>query len=162
MKMLGILGLAIALLIPVSTGYAQPEKMISSPTLTTEQGNLTVHISGIRNDNGIIRIGLYNSEQAYADKSGAGLAALRRAPLPIQNGEAVWQVGNLPYGTYAIKLFHDEDNSGKLKKNWVGRPKEGIGFSNNPQVINKAPTFDEVRFVIDQPQVNVHIDMINP
>ena len=165
MKVLGMLALVIALSIPVSVGYAldsQSGKLISSPTLAIEQSNLKVHIAGIRNDKGVIRIGLYNSQQAYEDKSPGGLAALRRAALPIENGEAVWQVDNLPYGTYAIKLFHDEDNSGRLKKNFIGKPKEGIGFSNNPRVTTKAPTFDEVNFAIDKPEINIHIEMINP
>lgn len=129
---------------------------------SAQMGALTVHITGIRNDSGSIRIGLFNSAQTYGDKNSNAETAYGRAVLPIKNGEAVWQIKNLPYGVYGIKLFHDEDNSGKLKKSFVGRPKEGVGFSNNPALNNHAPTFDEVKFTVNQPQSDITINMINP
>ncbi len=88
--------------------------------------------------------------------------AFGRARLSIKDGEAVWRLNRVPYGVYAIKLYHDEDNSGKLKKSFVGRPTEGVGFSNNPQLANHAPTFDEVKFTVNQPKTDITIKMINP
>ncbi len=170
-------GLLLALIIPALllpvVGFAADqnnEQMtpVQSETPTDPapqnkgQATLTVRVTGIRNDKGVIRIALFNDKQSYDDKQPAGIAALRRGPLPIQNGQADWVLKDLPYGDYAIKLFHDEDNSGKLKKNFIGRPKEGIGFSNNPKVTTKAPTFDEVKFTVDQPQASINIQMINP
>ncbi len=37
----------------------------------------------------------------------------------------------LPDGTYAVRLFHDENNNGELDTNLLGIPREGYGFSNN-------------------------------
>ena len=88
-------------------------------------------------------------------------SAFRRAVLPIRNNGADWQL-EIPYGVYGIKLFHDEDNSRKLKKSFVGRPTEGVGFSNNPKLTTHAPTFDEVKFQVGQPQKTITIQMINP
>jgi len=127
-----------------------------------DQSTLTVHITGIRNDNGVIRAAMYNSAQAYQAKNTNGAGAYKSTVLPIKNGEAVWTLTNLPYGDYGIKLFHDEDNSGQLKKSLVGRPKEGVGFSNNPKLGNRAPSFDEVKFTVNQAQTDITIKMINP
>lgn len=123
---------------------------------------LAVQVNGIKNDQGVVRIALFNSQTTYEQKDPKAQGAFKRAALPIKNGVAVWQVKGLPYGVYGIKLFHDEDNSGSLKKSFVGRPTEGVGFSNNPQLSNHAPRFDEVKFTVHQPKVKVSIRMINP
>lgn len=125
-------------------------------------GELNVAISNIRSDAGVIRVALYNSKQTYEAKDPSGSMAYRRAQLPIKQGEAVWKVQGLVYGMYGIKLFHDENNSGKLTKSMVGRPTEGIGFSNNPKVSSHAPTFNEVKFAVNQPKTTINIKMINP
>ena len=171
MKMKGILCGFLSVFMGVSlAAHADPAVNIASTSATVSpassgvnRGNLTVHITGIRNDNGMIRVALFNNAQTYTEKNNPNAAdAYSRDKLPIANGEAVWQVSNVPYGVYGIKLFHDEDNSGKLKKNFVGRPTEGVGFSNNPKLGNKAPTFDEVKFNVNQPQNDINIQMINP
>jgi uncharacterized protein (DUF2141 family) len=38
----------------------------------------------------------------------------------------------LPAGSYGVSIHHDEDGDGKLKTNFIGMPKEGVGISNNP------------------------------
>lgn len=123
---------------------------------------LNVAVSNIRNNAGVIRIALYNSQQAYEAKDPSGSMAYRRAQLAIKQGEAMWKVQNLPYGVYGVKLYHDEKNRAKLTKSMVGRPTEGIGFSNNPKVTSHAPSFDEVKFTINQPKTTINIKMINP
>jgi len=34
-------------------------------------------------------------------------------------------------GTYAVSAFHDENSNGKLDRNFMGIPREGVGASNN-------------------------------
>ena len=63
---------------------------------------------------------------------------------------------NVPAGSYAVLLTHDENDNGKLDTNLVGMPVEGYGFSNNPQVMRK-PTFDEAR--VDVPAAGAAIDI---
>lgn len=38
----------------------------------------------------------------------------------------------LAAGSYGVSVHHDEDGDGKLKSNFIGMPKEGVGISNNP------------------------------
>lgn len=40
----------------------------------------------------------------------------------------------------AVKVHHDEDNNGRVTKNWTGiYPKEGLGFSNGQKVTLTGP-----------------------
>jgi uncharacterized protein (DUF2141 family) len=155
--------LALGLCMPLQ-GFAQAGAMdkTEQSAATQEKSNLTVHIVGIRNNSGVIRIAMYNSRQAYEDNDPTGTAAFKRHILPIQNGAAVWRLDGIPYGVYGIKLFHDENNSGKLKRTFIGRPAEGVAFSSNPKLGNHAPRFDEVKFVVNKPESSITIRMINP
>lgn len=160
MKLKGILcGLLALFLWQPLLGQAATAPM---PETVASQGNLTLRVTGIRSDNGVIRVALFNNQAAYEERNPTAPDAYARAKLEIKNGTAVWQLSNLPYGVYGIKLYHDEDDSGILKKTFVGRPTEGVGFSNNPGLHNHAPTFDDVKFTINQSETNLNIQMINP
>jgi len=56
-------------------------------------------------------------------------------------------IENIPPGEYAISIFHDENDNGKLDTNFIGIPKEPYGFSNNPVIKLRPPTFMEAKFV---------------
>ena len=51
----------------------------------------------------------------------------------------------LPFGYYAVKLYHDENQNKKLDKNFFGIPTEGYGFSNDPSSIG-VPSYEKARF----------------
>lgn len=41
------------------------------------------------------------------------------------------EFNDLLTGTYAVIALHDENTNGEMDKNFIGRPKEGFGTSNN-------------------------------
>ena len=47
----------------------------------------------------------------------------------------------MPFGNYAITLFHDENNNMELDTNFLGIPKEPYGFSNNAKSPFGPPGF---------------------
>jgi uncharacterized protein (DUF2141 family) len=49
-------------------------------------------------------------------------------------------------GTYAIAVYHDENSNGKLDSNFIGIPREGVGFSNNAKGHMGPPKFDAAAF----------------
>lgn len=53
---------------------------------------------------------------------------------------------NLESGSYAVALFHDKNSNEKLDTNFIGIPKEGFGFSNNPRVLTGPPSFNKASF----------------
>ena len=72
-----------------------------------------------------------------------------------KQAEAVFE--GVPYGEYAIKIFHDENENEKLDTNFMGVPKERFGFSNNVMGRFGPPTFDQARFSFGEPHVTLEI-----
>ncbi|MEX0299297.1 MAG: DUF2141 domain-containing protein, partial [Kordiimonas sp.] len=52
----------------------------------------------------------------------------------------------------AVKILHDENQDGKVTKNWTGIfPKEGLGFSNNRKIgFTGPPSFNKARVTSEQ------------
>lgn len=62
-------------------------------------------------------------------------------------------IEDVPPGAYALTIFQDENESGKLDTNFLGIPKESFGFSNNPKILMGAPSFEKCRFQIQDTTV---------
>ena len=92
------------------------------PSLTLQaQSTLKVDITGLRNSKGRIAFELVdkNNENVRGDK------------YEIMNNKCTVVLKNLKDGQYAIRLFHDENSNDEVEKNFIGIPKEGVGFSND-------------------------------
>ncbi len=118
-----------------------------------ETGVLKVAISGFRNDKGDAKIAVFNAKEDF----GGNGKAFKTAALPIRNGKAEWVLGDLSFGVYAIKVFHDENGNGKLDKNTFGQPKEEYGFSNNARGAFGPPDYEEAKFVFNKPATAIAI-----
>ena len=68
-----------------------------------------------------------------------------RAKAPSQRGTSEVVVKNVPPGDYAVIAHHDINRNGEVDRNLLGVPKEGVGFSRNPMLSLRAPTFDEAK-----------------
>lgn len=102
--------------------------------------SLHVHVDGLRNSKGVVGSVLFTSPQGWPENP---TKAFRRGPTPIPAGQrqatVVWE--NLPPGDYALAAIHDENSNARLDRNFIGIPKEGFGFANNPHVGLSAPAF---------------------
>lgn len=125
-----------------------------------DTGTLKIHVEGVDSNKGVIRMALFNSEESYSKDKG-GVEAFQKAKSAIQNGECEHDFAELPYGEYAVKLFHDEDDSGKIKTNFLGMPKEQYGFSNNAKASMGPPSFDKVKFTLNSAVQSMSIKMQN-
>lgn len=101
---------------------------------------LRIHVDGLRNSIGVVGSTIFKSPDGWPEDNSK---AFRHGPTPILAGEhqavVVWE--NLPPGDYAIAAIHDENRNAKLDRNFLGIPKEGFGFANNPHVGLSAPPF---------------------
>jgi uncharacterized protein (DUF2141 family) len=57
-------------------------------------------------------------------------------------------VQQLPKGTYMVSYYHDANNNNKMDKMFMGIPKEGYGFSNNPDSKYGPPAIDNMLFTV--------------
>jgi uncharacterized protein (DUF2141 family) len=63
---------------------------------------------------------------------------------------------NLPSGSYALALIHDENGNGKLDT-MLGIPREGFGFSRNPAIRFGPPKFADARVIVTSGEVEEQI-----
>lgn len=113
--------------------------------------NLTVVIEGLRSHNGILQVALFENGKGFPHDSDRAVARrsidLRKQPEG-QSPSVTFE--SLPPGTFAVSVLHDEDGDGKLKTSWLGKPKEGIGTSNNPPLLKGPPKFESAAFHVEQ------------
>ena len=66
---------------------------------------------------------------------------------------------NLRLGTYALSLYHDENNNGMLDTNFFGIPKEPYGFSNDARGTFGPPKYTaaQFEFIKDGQQVEIRV-----
>ncbi|MBK7477292.1 MAG: DUF2141 domain-containing protein [Haliscomenobacter sp.] len=122
-----------------------------------QTGKITVHIETVKSGQGQIGVLLFNQAKGFP---GENQSAYREALLPAKKGKMTVTFEDLPYGTYAITILHDENGNLKVDANFLGIPKEGYGFSNNARNLFRAPKFEEAKFELKQPQVTQRIDFI--
>ena len=117
---------------------------------------LTVKIAGFSEAVGSMGVQLVASADAYDGKTKPSAAQKQAvtstAPITIS-------FADLAPGTYAVLVMHDENGNGKLDSNILGIPKEGYGFSNNPNVMRK-PYFDEAKFDVTAADKTIEIEIL--
>ncbi len=104
-----------------------------------ERANLTVRVQGLNSNQGQVIARVFRSAQGFP---GQPERALRSQTVPVQRGQAVLRFADLPAGSYAVAVAHDQNNNGELDFNVLGIPSEGVGFSNNPRLLFGPPAFD--------------------
>lgn len=101
---------------------------------------LRIHVDGLRNSTGVVGAAIFKSPDGWPEDMNK---ALHHWPTPIAAGarEATAVMENLPPGDYGVVAIHDENRNHKLDRNFIGIPKEGFGFANNPHVGLSAPPY---------------------
>ena len=120
---------------------------------------LTIRVTGVRNNKGRIALALFQSEAGFPGDASKAVR-LQQAEIDAQTRSAQFVLEGVPYGQYAVSVFHDENMNGKLDKNFVGAPKEGYGASNNPRKRMGPPPFEEARFSLNQPAQSIEIKLM--
>lgn len=95
-----------------------------------ETGSLTINVSGLRNSTGVLIACVFRDQTGFPTCQNSRSAI--RQSLRISSTSMTIRFSNLAPGSYAASVQHDEDSNGKLKTNFIGIPKEGVGISNNP------------------------------
>lgn len=120
------------------------------------RGAVVVEITGFRNSDGQVGILLFSREEGFPTDH---KLAVKKIFSGIDQNACRVTLENIPYGFYAVSVFHDENADGKLKKNIFGIPREGIGASRNPTIRFGPPKFSEARFTLDSKEQRLAITM---
>jgi uncharacterized protein (DUF2141 family) len=134
---------AAALLACLQPGaaMAQPRPVSTAPSPDAAATySLTVTVRGVRSGQGQIMAGLLKADAAAGTaRNAGGVAAQARA------GETTIVFSGLEPGSYAVRLFHDENGDGQMATNLFGIPTEGFAFSNNARAGFGPPDFAEMK-----------------
>jgi uncharacterized protein (DUF2141 family) len=120
------------------------------------KGNLTVEVSGLQTQTGLLCIRLFTESKGFPEGSEK---STKRECVKISEDPMRLSFKNLPAGSYAVAAFHDVNGDRKLNRNSTGIPTEGYGFSNNPVVKTGPPKFGQAVFLVAGPNTGVKIQM---
>jgi uncharacterized protein (DUF2141 family) len=112
-----------------------------------ESSKLSITVNGLDSNVGKVLVLVFNNSDGFPEDDKKAFKILE---LPISNKSASGQLGDIPAGTYAVSVLHDEDGDGQMKKNGVGYPTEGFGFSNDPSILFGAPSFEKCSFKVEK------------
>ena len=134
---------------------ASPQEILDDNNSTS----LRVEIYNLDNTDGDLAIAVFNN----ADNFDSGLEAYIDSVIPITSVDLTIDFNNIVPGTYAVSVFHDEDQSGDITfggfLNLI--PQEGFGFSNNPNIGMSQPSYNDCSFDIQDSQtLLVPIDIV--
>jgi len=118
-------------------------------------GNLTIVVTGFESDDGEVLIAVSNSRENYESNDSAFVGV----KVKIENKNAEYAFEELPFGEYAIKLFHDENMNGELNSNFFGIPTEDYGFSNNARGTFGPADYDDAKFLFEQTEMTMEISV---
>ncbi|MEN0051768.1 MAG: DUF2141 domain-containing protein [Bacteroidota bacterium] len=118
--------------------------LLPTHSTTTSGHSITVKVTNLQSKKGLIRVGLCNDQTQWLSKS----FTAQNIKVEGQN-DCTLVFKNMPNGTYAISLYHDENENGELDLGLLKLPKEPYGFSNNPNTMFGPPSFEEASFQVD-------------
>jgi len=136
--------LTVLLFIIISNSWNISAQITQASVISS--GNMTVIVENLDNNVGFVVIALFNSKDAWDGKA----KALRGGKEAITNNTASFIFQNIPYGEYALRFFHDEDDDNEMDSNFLGIPSEDYGFSNKAKATFGIPDYEEAKFMFDE------------
>lgn len=109
-------------------------------------------IQGIDKIEGEIRIAVFDSKKKYTKDP------IHAIVLPVDSTTMVWKQ-NMPFGEYAIAVYHDKNKNGKIDTNLLGIPKEDYGFSNNARGRFGPASWNDSKFKIEKKIYSTEINI---
>jgi uncharacterized protein (DUF2141 family) len=107
---------------------------------------LDVKVKGLHNTNGDVVICVWRQEDKGFPNCGTGQPFKK---LTASATQPQVSFDDLPPGTYAVSMFHDEKRTGKPETNLVGMPRSGIGMANDPALgLTSPPSFEKGRITV--------------
>lgn len=107
--------------------------------------SLTVTTLGFRNTTGQAIVAVFDAKDGWPKLE----KALRLEKVKIKDAASLAVTfKDLPVGSYAVEVIHDENENGKLDMRWLPYPKpiEGAGVSNDAEATMGPPSWSDARF----------------
>lgn len=129
--------------------------LLGNAATASKTHDVTVTVTDLRSGDGKVLACLTAKKNAFpdCDKDPAALS------VTVDAGKTVrFTFRNVPAGTYAISLLHDENANGKADRTLM-IPKEGFGFSRDAKLRMGPPSFESAAFTVTDGPVRQSIRM---
>ena len=118
----------------------------SSVAVSAETVNLQVIATNLKTDQGKLYVWVYDKKDdwlsdRYRTQKSVTVAGNR-------DGDKLTIELLLPAGEYALSVFQDVNDDGKLERNFIGIPKEPAGLSNNVRPKFGPPKYKDAKFTV--------------
>jgi uncharacterized protein (DUF2141 family) len=117
------------------SGYSQSTK---------NNHSLNITVTNFKNTKGSLRVCITDQKNNFLKD------CLFSQIVSIENDDVSLSFKNLKDGTYAVSVYHDENNSGILETSGLfAFPSEPFGFSKNPSVRFGPPSFKKSAIMVN-------------
>lgn len=115
--------------------------------------SLEVKMTGFKNNIGVVKVGLYDAE------ANSLKVVYKSIKSDIKDNTATVTFTNIPKGTYAVSVYHDENKNDVMDRNSFGIPSEDYGTSNGATGFMGPPKFEDAKFnLINNSKINITIN----
>jgi uncharacterized protein (DUF2141 family) len=115
---------------------------------------LSVEISGIKTNKGVILLSVYSDQKTFADET--PFRVFNFPKTGMMDGKITVTIPDLTAGTYGIALIDDKNGNGKMDYH-LFIPCEGFGFSNYNFKGTCKPEFKAFSFPLSEVDTTITI-----
>ncbi len=127
-----------------------------STATTAAAAELRVDVTGLRSGDGEVHLAVFATPETFPDSD----AMLAEAIVRATAAGVHWVFSGLKPGTYALAVYHDENENREFDRGFLGIPLEGYGFSNDAQVFFGPPDFADAAVTVPGTGARITIRMI--
>ena len=117
-----------------------------------------VDVAGFRSTTGEVRCAMFRGPDGFPRDLAQ---AERRVPAAIEGNVATCLFENVLAGPAAVSVIHDANDNQKLDFKFGLIPREGLGWSNNPPVGMRPPSFEAARFEVGANPITMTIRLLH-
>lgn len=126
--------------------------LLSTATTAAE---LRVDVTGLRSGGGEVHLAVFATPATFP----RGDAMLAEAIVRAKAAGVHWVFSGLKPGTYALAVYHDENENREFDRGFLGIPLEGFGFSNDAPVFFGPPDFADAAVTVPGKGARITIRM---
>ncbi|MCX7207452.1 MAG: DUF2141 domain-containing protein [Proteobacteria bacterium] len=116
-----------------------------------QAADLTIQLNDVKPLGGKVMVAIYNSAEQFLKKPFRGQV--------VTADEKVILIKDLPAGDYALAVFHDVNENGKMDINTSGIPLEGYAFGNNAEGKMGPPSFDAAKISLPEAGLSTQVSL---
>ncbi len=128
--------------------------LLSTATMATA-AELRVDVNGLRSGDGEVHLAVFATPATFPRSE----AMLAEAIVRAKAAGVHWVFSGLKPGTYALAVYHDENENHEFDRGFLGIPLEGFGFSNDAQVFFGPPDFADAAVTVPGKGARITIRM---